>query len=71
MLSTNFLRIKPDTLMNTHTNFDRKWIRITIKILSFKKATFNIGHPLYDLGIDYSRARVSRLHFVSSSNYQK
>ena len=34
--------------MNIHTNFYRKRMRITIKILSYKNAKFNIGHPLYE-----------------------
>ena len=46
-LSSNFdLKIKRDTQVNTHTNFCRKRIRITIKNLSFKKATFNFRNPL-------------------------
>ena len=41
-----FLRIKLDTLVNIHTNFYRKRMRITIKILSYKNEKFNNGHPL-------------------------
>ena len=41
-----FSRIKPDILVNIHTNFYRKRMRITIKISIFKNATFNIVRPL-------------------------
>ena len=47
LLTNFFLRIKLGTLVNTHTNFCRKQMRITKKILSFQIATFNIGRPLY------------------------
>ena len=46
MISTNFLRIKLDILVNIHANFYRKRMRITIKIIRYKNAKFNIGHPL-------------------------
>ena len=45
-----YLRIKRDTLVNIQTNFYKKRMRITIKIISTKNATFNIGHPLYKNG---------------------
>ena len=66
-----FLKIKLDTLLNTHSKFYRKLMRITIKILSFKKAKFNIGHPLFNYFIfikipqkEFENHSMSALHIA-------